>query len=964
MRSEFVGRRDELGVLVDCLDAAMAGQARLVLCRGEPGIGKTRLAEELAATAALRGCIVAWGRAAEAAVVAPYAQWRQVLRMVDDRVDVGAVAERYRLAADLGRLLPGLFSDATESSEGSTADEALLRSFDAVARLLGEVTRARPLLVVLDDAHDADRSSLLLLQYLAHSLAGHRLLVLVNHRDTEPIAPLLDDLRRAPGTKQLELRGLSISAVAAQLASLLGRSPTEVELSGVQGRTGGNPFYVGEIARVLGGPRARLGEVPVPDNVRTAIAARLNRLAPPAQRVLQVASIVGRDFSVAIVAPVVGIPVLGCLGWLDQATDAGFTERTSVSGEYRFVHDLVREAVEAGLSTPDRVRLHRGAADAIEHSFTGTSDGQLSELARHWTVAAVAGERPRAATWIQRAADEALNRLAFEEAARLYRLAIDVGGQELDDGLVCRLLIAAGAALKHAGDLSERLVISQQAVGLARRLGRPDLLAQAALVLEGGASDLEAEVTLRRWCEEALATLDPHLVALRARVLSTHSDVCMYLGDVDAARASSGRAITEAEQSGDLTAVVAALRARQLVATGPEGIGERSRLADRMAAIGRETRDPHTRMWAHLWRTDVAFQRGDLAAVQRELEPLAQCAAEGRSTVARWHLLQCSAVLAQAQARFADARRLTDQALAGLPPTATGYGSAVINRTGVLAAVAMHTGEDLDLTALGAGDDGGNELDFPTEGVIFSIAAAFFLASAGRLAEAGTVYRRLGPPAHWRPIPHATTVCDAFGIRVAVVLDARDDVALLRRRLIPFRGQHVVSGAGAVAYDGPVELYLGVAAGFLGQLDDAIAELESAVRMCAANGAAGFGAEARLELAAVLARRNRPLDVARARDLARDAGERAAALGMRPWAGSARQLLAGLDRRGDPLTAREREVAALVAEGLTNRQIAARLTLSERTAQNHVQHILTKLDLANRSQLAVRTVRETIRSMD
>src|SRR3712207_6299515 len=159
-----------------------------------------------------------------------------------------------------------------------------------------------------------------------------------------------------------------------------------------------------------------------------------------------------------------------------------------------------------------------------------------------------------------------------------------------------------------------------------------------------------------------MATLDPDLVALRAKVRATHSDVCMYLGDVEAARASSGRAITEAEKSGELTAVAAALRARQLVATGPEGVDERSRLADRMAAIGRETRDPLTRMWAHLWRTDVAFQRGELAAVQRELEPLAQCAAEGRSTVARWHLLQCTAVLAQAQARFADARRLADPA--------------------------------------------------------------------------------------------------------------------------------------------------------------------------------------------------------------------------------------------------------------------------------------------------------------
>ena len=441
--------------------------------------------------------------------------------------------------------------------------------------------------------------------------------------------------------------------------------------------------------------------MPVPDSVREAISGRLARLPSSPEEVLQAASVVGRSFPTALVARMLDVPVLSCLDALDRAAEAGLVEATSVPGEYRFVHDLVREAVEAGLSALDRVRLHRSAADAIENSGPAAS-GQLAELARHWAIAAVAGKRLRAAAWIQRAAEEAMHRLAHEEAARLFRLAVTVGEHELDDDLRCRLHIAAGTALKWAGNMSERLEVSEQAAALARTLGRPDLLAEAALVLEGGGGGLETELTLRRWCEEALSTMDPRPSALRARVLATHSDVCMYLADVDAARRSSRHAITEAEQSGDLTAVVAALRARQLVASGPDGINERARLADRMAAIGRETRDPVTRMWAHLWRIDVAFQRGDLGAVARELEPLAQSVEEARSPVARWHLLQCRAVLAQAQGRFADATRLADQALAALPLSATGYGSAVINRTGVLSAVAMHTGDDADLTALRA----------------------------------------------------------------------------------------------------------------------------------------------------------------------------------------------------------------------------------------------------------------------
>jgi len=216
------------------------------------------------------------------------------------------------------------------------------------------------------------------------------------------------------------------------------------------------------------------------------------------------------------------------------------------------------------------------------------------------------------------------------------------------------------------------------------------------------------------------------------------------------------------------------------------------------------------------------------------------------------------------------------------------------------------------------------------------------------------VYRRLGPPVTWQPIPHATTTSFALGIGTAIALNATDDVAVLCGRLAPFRGQHVSDGAGAVAYNGPVELYLGSAEAHLERLDDAVADLEAASRACAANGAAGFDVQSRFELATVLTRRARPGDPARARTLSLGVIEQAAAIGMAPWAERGRHLVERLDDERDlPLTPREREVAVLVGEGLTNRQIAARLYLSERTAQNHVQHILTKLDLRNRGQIAV-----------
>jgi DNA-binding CsgD family transcriptional regulator len=194
----------------------------------------------------------------------------------------------------------------------------------------------------------------------------------------------------------------------------------------------------------------------------------------------------------------------------------------------------------------------------------------------------------------------------------------------------------------------------------------------------------------------------------------------------------------------------------------------------------------------------------------------------------------------------------------------------------------------------------------------------------------------------------------AYGIDLAMMVGSRDDVALLHDRLAVYRGHHLVSGAGQVAYGGPAELRLGCAARYLDRLDDAVTDLEHAATTCDANGAVGFQTEAEYELGAALAQRSHPGDHTRARSLLTECASRARSLGMKPFEAKAHTLLDELgDRRPSPLTPREHEVAELVGQGFTNREIAERLVLSERTAQNHVQHILTKLALSNRSQIAV-----------
>lgn len=233
------------------------------------------------------------------------------------------------------------------------------------------------------------------------------------------------------------------------------------------------------------------------------------------------------------------------------------------------------------------------------------------------------------------------------------------------------------------------------------------------------------------------------------------------------------------------------------------------------------------------------------------------------------------------------------------------------------------------------------------------LAHALALTEAGRLEDGANIYRSLGPAATWRPAPHVVLRVHTLGIAIARLLNETSDVAVLRNALLPYRGHHIVSGIGALSYFGPVELWLGVAAACLGLLHDAIPDLQQAVDTCRANGVLGFELESMAQLAEALVRRAHPEDVQRGRLLLADAAPRASQLGMRPVAASIERLnkqLMGADSL--QLSGRELEVAQLVAEGLTNRQIGGRLIISERTAQDHVQHILTKLGLANRSQIA------------
>ena len=921
----MVGRQRELDALRAWVGAARDGVGRLVLCAGEPGIGKTRLAQELAGVALAGGTAVAWGRCVEAEGAPAFWPWRQVLRSLG--VDADAVLT--------GRV---------ESPEDR------FRAFDNVTEAVRGVAGQGGLVVILDDIHVGDEPSLLVLRHLAEQITDAKLLVFAAFRDVEAamvLAGVLPDLLRSPRVERLDLRGFGLAEVREQLS---GMAVEEADARAVLDVTGGNPLFVREVARAMAEGTWRPDRPP--RTVLDVVGARLDSVSAGCRKLVQTAAIVGRDFSVALVAAALDEPIERCLPLIDEAMGYGLLDRVGDHGGYRFTHALTRDAVEASLGTADRVALHHVVAEAIQAQFAGDLSEHLGDLARHWAELAPYGEAATARTWALRAADEAVRRLAFEEGVRLYRAALALDLAALPDAERCQVQIALGRAAYLAGDLRGCVDAAVAAADAARAARDSELLAEAALVPQA-APDPAVNTIAKQLCEEALAGLDPAAYeALRARLLAQRSHLAFYDGEQARVETLSAAALDLARRSGDDRALVEALHARKEACPGPAGRAERLQLAAEMLALARHRNSARTAMWGQLWRLEALVEGGQLAAAAEQLGALRVAVERVGGPVSAWHLDRATACIAQAQGRYADAaaagRRAFDRMRAVEPAPAAG------SYFGLQRALAQHVGVTDEATALAQRPFGGPPR-FITMGWI---GRALLLLFAGLPEEAAASYQQAGPPETWS-LP-AFHILQGYleGALVCAELGRFDELAVLLNRLEPSRGAHVAGDA--VAYLGPVELALGRGAAALGRLDDAIDDLAVAAEQAARAGAPGFVAEAQYHLAMALLARNGPGDRDRAESAARDADRQARALGMAAYVDRTGALVAYLNRRKPVmLSSREAEVARLVAEGLTNRQIAERLVISERTAENHVQHILTKLGFATRSQIAAWSVRSS-----
>ena len=611
----FVGRQRELAELETHLGSTLSGRGGVVLLGGEPGIGKTRLLDELGVRARDAGVPPLWGRCWEEGGAPAYWPWVQILRAGlrhDEPARVASVIGSQ--AALLGALLPELPGAAPVAgtalpATGVESEHRRFALFDAVGSFFRTIAGPRRVLVLLDDVHAADGPSLRLLAFLARELREAPVLIVVAHRLLGLRAsPILTETLAESAREgvAVQLGGLPEGDVARFIEVRAGIRPASGVVAELCLQTGGNPFFLDEVVRLLvaDGHLTKAGGLTgvrrgVPFRVRDTIERRLEPLTPECGTLLRAAAVIGHEFTLRQVTMVTGIEPPVVLGLLDEAVTAGIVARTGSTGGFRFVHALFREFLYDGLPDAERTALHGRVGHVLEEQ-TGTRTAVLlAELAHHFLEATEGGgDVDRAVLYARRAAAEAMSRLAYEEAVGLCERALEALALQAPPDAAARaeLLIDLGEAHQRTGALEAARSAFRDAASLARRT-EPEragpLLARAALGFAGLGPEVgRVDGTAVALLEDALATLDPAPGTLRARLLARLASELTYAAGDTRRYELSEEAVAMAERVDDPATLGYVLTRRLVVLMEPGNVEKRRALASSILAAGTADRRP------------------------------------------------------------------------------------------------------------------------------------------------------------------------------------------------------------------------------------------------------------------------------------------------------------------------------------------------------------------------------------
>jgi tetratricopeptide (TPR) repeat protein len=664
----FVGRADALARLHRLWGKVVAGEQRLAIVAGEPGIGKTRLLAEFAENVYAMGAGVLYGRAEEDALV-PYQPFADVLR---GALEWGiAVPDDNTLAA----VVPGLSRSSGPSGISPEEPSAgRVRLFEAARGVFDVAATERPLLVALDDLQWADHATLRLLAYLTRMPQPAPVLFIGAFRQTEvaqrdPLLDQLPDLRRDVIADEITLHGLDCAEVAALLAQTMRQAPDERLVTRVQAKTAGNPFFIEELAGQLEdalGAAVSADTVEVPASIQQAVAHRVARLGSQTVAVLSAGAVLGPEFDLELAAEVEGLPLDPALRALEQAVHGGvLVEVPGAVGRFAFAHALVRDVLAGSLTAARRARLHALAAAALGPRARRDPERHLAALVHHALEGASLADDPlSAAELAEQAAARASATYAYEQSADLLERALAVlrraGADRFREATV---LCSLGEALQRSGDHQRAIEALNEAAELALDVDDPRLLARATLASGGvGITILEVDRAFIARLQDALAALGDQDEALRARLLARLSIELAYDADERLRESTSLQAVETARRCEGPAELAAALNARHVVLSDPQHTTARLQTATEMLDVARRAGDRELALQARNWRVVDLFELGDGARVQAELDGYAGLAAQVRMPSYSWYVPMWRATVAALAGSLDDGHKLAQLA--------------------------------------------------------------------------------------------------------------------------------------------------------------------------------------------------------------------------------------------------------------------------------------------------------------